>query len=122
MENFDLILPETIKTTEALPYMEFLNLFKDAKMVLTDSGGIQEETTALGVPCLTMRENTERPITITEGTNILVGIPSKNLFNCASEILKGNVKSYIKPNLWDGDASNRLINIILHDIPLLNNA
>jgi UDP-N-acetylglucosamine 2-epimerase (non-hydrolysing) len=73
-------------------------------LVLTDSGGIQEETTALGVPCLTLRENTERPITITEGTNQLVG---------QDEILAGRTKIGQVPHLWDGTAAQRIVEILL---------
>jgi UDP-N-acetylglucosamine 2-epimerase (non-hydrolysing) len=108
LETFEIILSETIITTKALPYKEFLNLFKDAKVVLTDSGGIQEETTALGVPCLTLRENTERPVTVTHGTNVLVGT-SKNRITEEFEGLAADGKKHnSKPELWDGNASERI--------------
>ena len=78
----DLVAGAAITLQEPLPYMEFLRLWKGAALVLTDSGGLQEETTALGIPCFTLRENTERPITIEEGTNVLVGTSKENSENC----------------------------------------
>ncbi len=113
LENFGLKLPETVITTKALPYMEFLNLFKDARIVLTDSGGLQEETTALGVPCLTMRDNTERPVTITKGTNRLVGSSKEKIVSEAVAILNTDIKSQQKPDLWDGDAAKRIIKVLM---------
>lgn len=96
----------------ALPpigYLEMLGLMKGARVVLTDSGGLQEETTALGIPCLTLRENTERPITITEGTNILVGTEPSNI---AKELTK--MMTYVntmvnRPELWDGLSARRIV-------------
>jgi UDP-N-acetylglucosamine 2-epimerase (non-hydrolysing) len=79
-----------------------------AKVVLTDSGGIQEETTALGVPCLTLRENTERPITVEQGTNTVVGRDSARILTCVDEILAGRGKQGRVPELWDGKASQRI--------------
>jgi UDP-N-acetylglucosamine 2-epimerase (non-hydrolysing) len=95
----------------ALPpqgYLETLGLIKDATLVITDSGGIQEETTALGVPCLTMRENTERPITVEQGTNVLVGRERPLVRRCVDEILAGGGKRGRVPELWDGHASERI--------------
>ena len=109
VQNFGLSLPDSIIQLEPLPYMEFLNLFKDAILVLTDSGGIQEETTALGVPCVTIRENTERPITITEGTNTLAGTTSKGIIKKAQEQINLNNKTLRRPTLWDGKASSRIL-------------
>jgi len=97
-----------------LPYLEFLALQRHAAFVITDSGGIQEETTFLGVPCLTVRENTERPITLSLGTNRLVGRDLKRLQSFAEEILRVSVSS--KPNvvpLWDGHAAGRIAQIIV---------
>src|SRR5207237_7485677 len=89
----------------------FLRLYSGAALVLTDSGGIQEETTALSIPCLTLRENTERPITIEMGTNILVGIDKEKIKQTASEILSNNTKKDAKiPPLWDGRAAERICN------------
>jgi len=89
-------------------YLEMLGLMADARVVLTDSGGIQEETTALAVPCLTMRENTERPITVDEGTNTLVGRDPGRIAACLADILAGRGKSGRRPELWDGRAAQRI--------------
>lgn len=94
---------------EPLGYIDFLNLTMNAKFVLTDSGGIQEETTVLGVPCLTARENTERPITITQGTNVLVGTKTQKIISEAEKILKGKAKKGRRPQYWDGKASARIV-------------
>jgi len=99
---------------EPLPYLEFLGLQKNAKLVITDSGGIQEETTFLGVSCLTVRENTERPITITQGTNRLVGRDLTRLREAVNEILRGERERKVCPiPLWDGHASERIAEAIL---------
>ena len=89
-------------------YLEMLGLMSDATLVLTDSGGLQEETTALGVPCLTLRENTERPITVEQGTNILVGNNRADIFRNVEEILAGRGKHGRVPELWDGHAAERI--------------
>lgn len=112
MERFGLSLPEGIVTTRPLPYMDFLNLFKDARIVLTDSGGLQEETTALGVPCLTLRENTERPITAEEGSNVVVGADPDRIVAEAGKILQGRGKAGKRPDLWDGRAAERIVQIL----------
>jgi UDP-N-acetylglucosamine 2-epimerase (non-hydrolysing) len=93
-------------------YIEFLGLQRDAVLVITDSGGIQEETTFLGVPCLTVRENTERPVTVTNGTNILVGRNMKRLKEESMKILAGNAKKGAVPPLWDGNAGERIADIV----------
>ena len=95
-----------------LRYLRFLQLESSAAFVITDSGGIQEETTALGVPCLTVRENTERPITVTEGTNTLVGLNSERLKEGAHQILSGKGKRGRVPALWDGEAAKRIVGIL----------
>jgi UDP-N-acetylglucosamine 2-epimerase (non-hydrolysing) len=92
--------------------MDFLNLWKDARVVLTDSGGLQEETTALGVPCLTLRENTERPITVYQGTNRVVGTSCKAIVDAVDEILNGNSKTSRRPHLWDGCAAERIVAVL----------
>jgi UDP-N-acetylglucosamine 2-epimerase (non-hydrolysing) len=97
-------------------YLESLGLIKDASLVITDSGGIQEETTALGVPCLTMRENTERPITVEQGTNTLVARDGAFIMQRVNEILAGGGKRGRVPELWDGRASER---IAAHLVPWL---
>ena len=112
IEKFNLLSLIDPKHTVLLPpqgYLEMLGLMKDATVVLTDSGGIQEETTALGVPCLTLRENTERPITIDEGTNILVGCDSNHLLHEVGIILSGGGKKGKVPELWDGEAAGRIV-------------
>jgi UDP-N-acetylglucosamine 2-epimerase (non-hydrolysing) len=95
-----------------LAYMEFLNLWKDAALVLTDSGGLQEETTALGVPCVTLRENTERPVTVTDGTNVLVGSDGARIAAAVDRILRGEAKRGKRPHLWDGLAAQRTVEIL----------
>jgi UDP-N-acetylglucosamine 2-epimerase (non-hydrolysing) len=97
-------------------YLLFLKLLSDATLVITDSGGIQEETTALGVPCLTLRENTERPITISEGTNVLVGVNCGRLVQEAQRILRGEGKKGHVPELWDGRASARIVHTLVAQI------
>jgi UDP-N-acetylglucosamine 2-epimerase (non-hydrolysing) len=96
---------------DPLGYLEFLGLSSQAKLVLTDSGGLQEETTALGIPCLTLRENTERPITLTEGTNVLVGVDRPRIVDAANRVLDGHGKSGRVPALWDGKASERIAEV-----------
>jgi UDP-N-acetylglucosamine 2-epimerase (non-hydrolysing) len=103
----------SINLSGPLPYLEFINLMAKAKMVFTDSGGIQEETTILGVPCLTIRQNTERPVTIEEGTNILVGNNRSRILEESIKILNGKGKKGKIPQLWDGKASERIVNILL---------
>ena len=102
-----------IQIIEPLGYLDFLKLTSNAKLVLSDSGGIQEETTILGVPCLTIRENTERPITITEGTNILVGTSSEKIITGAMKILNGGEKVGQIPKFWDGGAAKRVISKLI---------
>lgn len=89
-------------------YLEMLGLMANARIVLTDSGGLQEETTALGVPCLTMRENTERPITVDQGTNTMVGRDIESIRHHAGEVLAGQGKSGRLPELWDGHTADRI--------------
>jgi UDP-N-acetylglucosamine 2-epimerase (non-hydrolysing) len=93
---------------EPLPYIEFLSLQRRATVVITDSGGIQEETTYLGVPCLTLRSNTERPVTVTMGTNVLIGQNAGRLSSELSKILEGRAKKGTLPPLWDGHAAERI--------------
>jgi UDP-N-acetylglucosamine 2-epimerase (non-hydrolysing) len=101
---------------EPLSYLDSLALMADATFVMTDSGGIQEETTVLSVPCLTLRENTERPVTITEGTNELVGKDKDLLVERAFRLLAGGRKEGRIPQLWDGKASERIVGILLEAI------
>ena len=98
--------------TEPLGYLGFLNLMANARLVLTDSGGIQEETTILGVPCLTLRENTERPVTVTQGTNTVVGSDSQRIVAEALAVLDGKGKAGRVPELWDGKAAERIVRVV----------
>lgn len=93
-------------------YLEMLGLMKDARVVLTDSGGIQEETTALGVPCLTLRNNTERPITVDEGTNTVVGQDPDAILKAFNDVIEHGGKAGRVPQFWDGRASNRIAEAI----------
>jgi UDP-N-acetylglucosamine 2-epimerase (non-hydrolysing) len=93
-------------------YLDFLRLTMDARLVLTDSGGIQEETTILQVPCLTLRENTERPITIERGTNRLVGVNTAEILPIAREVLRQPMPSGRVPDLWDGNAAERIVDVL----------
>ncbi len=95
--------------TEPLGYLEFLHLNMHARMVLTDSGGLQEETTVLGVPCITMRDNTERPITCEIGSNVLVGNRPENIMAAAKRVLEGDVRPGRIPDRWDGAAAIRIV-------------
>lgn len=97
---------------EPIGYLEFLSLQQAATLVITDSGGIQEETTYLGVPCLTVRENTERPVTVTVGTNFLVGKDMDQLKSGVISILNGDARQGSIPPLWDGRASERIASVI----------
>jgi UDP-N-acetylglucosamine 2-epimerase (non-hydrolysing) len=102
-----------IRVIPPLGYLDFLCLMSHSTLVLTDSGGIQEETTALGVQCLTLRENTERPVTITEGTNQLVGTDQARILRAAQEVLANRCKAGTLPQLWDGRAAGRIVETIL---------
>ncbi len=108
---------DRLKLQDPLPYLEFLALQRNATMVITDSGGIQEETTFLGVPCLTVRENTERPITIAQGTNQLVGRDLRRLKEAAAQIFQQGghrrADATCRIPLWDGHASERIADVIL---------
>ena len=98
---------------EPLGYLDFLKLMSEAKLVLTDSGGIQEETTVLGIPCLTLRENTERPVTVLQGTNEVIGVNAKRLVTESRKILNGTFKKGKRPDLWDGNAAKRLVDVLV---------
>jgi UDP-N-acetylglucosamine 2-epimerase (non-hydrolysing) len=100
------------RVVEPLGYFEFLGLLADARLILTDSGGIQEEATALGVPCLTLRTNTERPVTITHGTNRLVGHETAHVVASAMEALEAPAHAAACPDLWDGRAAVRIVDIL----------
>jgi UDP-N-acetylglucosamine 2-epimerase (non-hydrolysing) len=114
MREFGISAPAGVRVTAPLGYLDFLRLWSDARLVLTDSGGLQEETTALGVPCLTLRENTERPITIEQGSNRLVGSDPERIVGAAREILSNGV-SYAgrAPELWDGHSADRIVEALI---------
>lgn len=99
--------------TEPLGYIDFLKLLSNAKFVLTDSGGIQEETTFLNIPCLTMRENTERPVTSELGTNLICGLDSDRILERIKKIEGGKLRKGKVPKLWDGKAADRIVKILL---------
>ncbi len=101
-----------LQIIEPLGYLAFLDLMMHAKLVLTDSGGIQEETTMLGIPCLTLRENTERPVTVTEGTNLVIGTESARIIRETRQILDGDVLVGSTPELWDGNAAARIVDVL----------
>lgn len=93
-------------------YLQMLGLMKDARVVLTDSGGIQEETTALGVPCITLRDNTERPITVSEGTNVLAGSDPEKILLAFNQVMNEDAKFGQIPEYWDGRAAERIVEVI----------
>ena len=99
-------------------YLEMLGLMRDAKLVLTDSGGIQEETTALGVPCLTLRDNTERPITLVEGTNTLVGPDPAAIRAAFNDVMSHGGKAGRIPEYWDGRAAMRIAHTLKGWLPM----
>jgi UDP-N-acetylglucosamine 2-epimerase (non-hydrolysing) len=101
-----------LRMVDPVGYLEFLGLQRKAEFVITDSGGIQEETTYLGVPCLTVRENTERPVTVSIGSNILVGRDMERLKQESSKILSGKAKKGSIPPLWDGKAGQRIADVL----------
>ena len=101
--------------TEPLGYLDFLCLMANSKLVLTDSGGIQEETTVLGIPCITLRKNTERPVTVEQGTNLLVSIDKEKVVSKAMEAIENRVELKNRiPELWDGKAAERIAKILLN--------
>ena len=108
MDLGSLIDSENLLILPPQGYLEMLGLMADATLVLTDSGGIQEETTALGVPCLTLRENTERPITVEQGTNTVVGRDHDLIVATVENILQTGGKRGRLPELWDGRAGERI--------------
>ena len=102
-----------IGLTEPLGYLQLLGIMEKSRLVLTDSGGLQEESTALGVPCITLRENTERPITVTEGTNTIVGTDQVKIRSCFDDVMASGGKAGRIPDLWDGHAAERIATRLL---------
>ena len=118
LHRFDIQLPPAIHALKPLGFREALFLWKDAAVVLTDSGGLQEETTALKVPCVTIRENTERPITVKMGTNILAGTSRDGILSAYHRALSGEALGAAGPPLWDGKAALRIWQTILKAQPI----
>ena len=102
-----------LRLVDPMPYLDFVQLMAEARCVLTDSGGIQEETTALGIPCLTLRQNTERPITITRGTNRIVGTEPAAIYEAWRTVAEGGWPAGELPDLWDGKAAGRIVRVLL---------
>jgi UDP-N-acetylglucosamine 2-epimerase (non-hydrolysing) len=105
-----------LQLIEPLGYLDFLKIMSCAKLVLTDSGGIQEETTILKVPCLTLRENTERPVTVESGLNQIVGTNPETIVKAYNEVMKSNIEESHIPPLWDGRAAQRIAAIIIRSV------
>lgn len=105
-----------LRTTPPLGYLDFLRLMADARLVLTDSGGIQEETTVLGVPCLTLRTNTERPVTVEQGTNRIVGNDPHVIRAEVAKVLDGEQRPGRVPERWDGQAARRIVDVLERDL------
>lgn len=116
LEKFGIDMGPNITLMGPQAYMPFLNLWKDAAVVLTDSGGLQEETTALGVPCITIRENTERPVTVDEGSNVLVGTDPVRIVAEVKKVLRGEGKQGRRPYLWDGKAAERIVEVLAKEL------
>jgi UDP-N-acetylglucosamine 2-epimerase (non-hydrolysing) len=106
------IHPGRISVLDPVGYLDFLRLLSAARVVLTDSGGIQDETTCLGIPCLTLRENTERPVTLTAGTSTLVGNDPDRIIACARGVLANGARQPLLPPLWDGHAAERIVGVL----------
>ncbi len=118
-ENYSINLDKRIFLLEPLGFRESLFLWKDAIMVMTDSGGLQEETTALGVPCITLRDNTERPITVDIGTNTLAGNKKADILRCFWKIMKNGKTKAAIPSKWDGRAAERIVEVLVAGHPSL---
>lgn len=108
----DIVLPANVQLVEPQPYLEFIHLVKHAKAVITDSGGVTEETTVLGVPCLTLRDTTERPETVTIGTNELIGTNPAGLRPALDRVFAGDWKRGAIPEKWDGRSGERIIAVL----------
>lgn len=115
LESMGTMLPPMprLRLADPLPYLDFLQLMANAQCVLTDSGGIQEETTVLGIPCLTLRRSTERPITVTHGTNRIVGTDPDAIYSSWRVVVDGGWPRGAVPDLWDGKAAPRIVRILL---------
>ena len=116
LEKFGIELGSKITLVGPQAYMPFLNLWKDAAVVLTDSGGLQEETTAMGVPCITIRNNTERPVTVEQGSNVLAGTDPVSIIAETRKVLRGEGKQGRRPHLWDGKAAERIVAVLAAEL------
>jgi len=105
--------PTGLRALDPLGYLDFLCLMDHSRLVLTDSGGIQEETTALGVPCLTLRNNIERPATVEHGSNQIIGVNPIRIVSAGRHILRNWSRSSRRPPLWDGHAARRILEVVL---------
>lgn len=114
LEKYKLVqeLDPRIRILEPIGYLDFLALTRSAELLITDSGGIQEETTFLGVQCITVRDSTERPVTVSVGTNQLIGTDLAKVERAAEEVLSGSTKAGMVPELWDGNTAERIVDII----------
>jgi UDP-N-acetylglucosamine 2-epimerase (non-hydrolysing) len=112
IQENSIVFGKNIRFMAPLGYLDFLKLTAHARIVLTDSGGIQEETTVLGVPCVTLRDNTERPVTISEGTNHLTGVDPETILKTTSHVLNHWQKPAKHPALWDGETAARIVKIL----------
>jgi UDP-N-acetylglucosamine 2-epimerase (non-hydrolysing) len=117
-DNAARIQRDFIYVLPPLPYMEFLRLMSKSRALLTDSGGIQEESTFLGIPCLTLRNNTERPSTVELGTNEIVGLDCQRVVSCLNTIMGGRWKKGLTPPLWDGRAAERVVGVLIKSFGL----
>jgi UDP-N-acetylglucosamine 2-epimerase (non-hydrolysing) len=114
MREFGITMPPRVRMLAPMGYRDFLRLWSNARLVLTDSGGLQEETTALGVPCLTLRENTERPITVEQGTNQVVGSDPERIRQAVGSVLRGEfARASRVPELWDGHTAERIVSALI---------
>jgi len=114
MREFGIAAPPGVRVLEPMGYIDFLQLWSNARLVLTDSGGLQEETTALGIPCLTLRANTERPITVEQGTNQVVGSDPERILAAVDSILRGELaRAWRVPELWDGHTAERIVGALI---------
>ncbi len=114
IQEFSIDIPTNIQVIEPVGYIDMVALMKGAKCVLTDSGGLQEETTALGIPCLTLREQTERPITVEVGTSEVVGNDPDKILDAFERILRGEWKKGAVPDGWDGETAKRIVDVLMN--------